>query len=82
MNAQDVCDALRRCLSESENDPRESATKIGVSWIILSAWLAGEAEPNKRILAQVAGFLRRFGYLLTFSHGPVAFELNFAASRE
>jgi hypothetical protein len=29
----------------------------------LSAWLAGEAEPPKRILARVAGFLRRFGYL-------------------
>jgi hypothetical protein len=29
----------------------------------LSAWLADEEEPHKRILARVAGFLRRFGYL-------------------
>jgi transcriptional regulator with XRE-family HTH domain len=63
MNAQDICDALRRYLSESEDDRREIATKIGISWSTLSAWLAGEAEPPKRILVRVAGFLRRFGYL-------------------
>ncbi len=63
MNAQDVTVGLRRYLSESEDDRREIATKIGVSWITLSAWLADEAEPHKRILARVAGFLRRFGYL-------------------
>ena len=63
MNAQDVIVGLRRYLSESEDDQREIATKIGVSWITLSAWLVGEAEPHKRILARVAGFLRRAGYL-------------------
>ena len=63
MNAQDLCDALRRYLSESEDDRREIATRIGISWSTLSAWLAGEAEPHKRILARVAGFLRRSGYL-------------------
>jgi transcriptional regulator with XRE-family HTH domain len=63
MNAQDICDALRRYLSESQDDRREIATKIGISWSTLSAWLAGEAEPPKRIVARVAGFLRRFGYL-------------------
>jgi transcriptional regulator with XRE-family HTH domain len=63
MNAQDICEALRRYLSESEHDPQEVATKIGVSWITLSAWLTGESEPHKRVLARVAGFLRRFGYL-------------------
>jgi hypothetical protein len=63
MNAQDICDALRRYLSESEVDRREIATKIGSSWITLSAWLAGEVEPPKSISARVAGFLRRSGYL-------------------
>jgi len=63
MNAPDICDALRRYLSESEDDQREMATKIGISWNTLSAWLAGEAEPPKGILARVAGFLRRSGYL-------------------
>jgi hypothetical protein len=47
MNAQDICDALRRYLSESEDDRREIATKIGIPRITLSAWLAGEAEPPK-----------------------------------
>ena len=63
MNAQDIGDALRRYLSESADDRREIATKIGISWITLSAWLSGEAEPPKNILARVAGFLRRAGYL-------------------
>ena len=63
MNAQDICDALRRYLSESEDDRREIATKIGISWSTLSAWITGEAEPPKLILARVAGFLRRSGYL-------------------
>ena len=63
MNAQDICDALRRYLSESEDDRREIATKIGISWSTLSAWLAGEAEPPKSMLARLAGFLRRAGYL-------------------
>ncbi len=56
MNAQDV-------LNESADDRRNIAAKIGISWITLSAWLAGEAEPPKSILARVAGFLRRSGYL-------------------
>jgi transcriptional regulator with XRE-family HTH domain len=63
MNAQDVVIGLRRYLSESEDDRHEIASKIGVSWITLSAWLTGESEPHKRVLARVAGFLRRFGYL-------------------
>jgi hypothetical protein len=63
MNAQDIVDALRRCLRESDDDRREIAAKIGISWITLSAWLADEEEPHKRILTRVAGFLRRFGYL-------------------
>ncbi len=63
MNAQDIVDALRRCLRESEDDRREIAAKIGISWITLSAWLTDEEEPHKRILARAAGFLRRFGSL-------------------
>src|SRR3982074_571734 len=49
MNAQDIVDALRRYLRESEDDRRETSTKIGISWITLSAWLADEGEPHKRI---------------------------------
>jgi hypothetical protein len=63
LNAQDIVDALRRYLRESTEDHREIATKIGIPWITLSAWLADEEQPQKRILVRVAGFLRRFGYL-------------------
>jgi hypothetical protein len=63
MDAQDIVNGLRRYLGESGDDCHEIATKIGISWIILSAWLTGEAEPHKRSVARVAGFLRRFGYL-------------------
>jgi hypothetical protein len=63
VNAQEVIYGLRRYLSESEDDHLTTATKIGISWITLSAWLAGEAEPHRRRFARVAGFLRRFGYL-------------------
>jgi hypothetical protein len=63
VNAQDICDALRRYLSESEDDRREIAAKVGISWITLSAWLAGETELPNSMLARVAGFLRRSGYL-------------------
>jgi hypothetical protein len=63
VNAQDICDALRRYLSESEDDRREIAAKVGISWITLSAWLADETELPNSVLARVAGFLRRSGYL-------------------
>jgi transcriptional regulator with XRE-family HTH domain len=69
-NAQEIGDALRRYLSESVDNRRQIATKIGISLITLSAWLAGEAEPPKGILAQVAGFLKRFGYLYRFRTNP------------
>jgi hypothetical protein len=37
MNTQDICDALRRYPSESEDDQRDIATKTGISWNTLSA---------------------------------------------
>jgi transcriptional regulator with XRE-family HTH domain len=60
---RDVLDALMRYVSESEHNQREVATKIGISCVTLADWFAGEAQPHKRTLAQVAGFLRRVGYL-------------------
>ena len=56
MNAQDICDALRRYLSESEDDQREMATKIGISWehlIGLARWRSGATQ---RHLSTGGGF--------------------------
>jgi hypothetical protein len=46
MNAQDICDALRRYLSESADDRRDIAAKIGISWITLSAWRSGATQKH------------------------------------
>jgi hypothetical protein len=62
-NPRDVLEALMRYVSESEDSEREVASKIGISCITLADFFAGEAQPHKRTLAQVAGFLRRVGYL-------------------
>jgi transcriptional regulator with XRE-family HTH domain len=63
MKAQDVLDAVKRYVSESEDSERQIAIKIGVSRATLYRWLADKAQPHKRRLAQVAGFLRRIGYI-------------------
>jgi hypothetical protein len=62
-NPRDVVDALMRYVSESAESQREVATKIGISCVTLADWFADKAQPHKRNLAQVAGFLRRIGYL-------------------
>ncbi|HZC35996.1 MAG TPA: helix-turn-helix transcriptional regulator [Chthoniobacterales bacterium] len=62
-NPQDVVDALFRYVSESAESQREVAKKIGISYATLADWFANQAQPHKRRLAQVAGFLRRVGYL-------------------
>ena len=62
-NSRDVLDALMRYLSESEDSQREVASKIGISCITLADFFTGEVQPHKQTLAQVAGFLRRVGYL-------------------
>src|SRR5262249_28883738 len=36
---------------------------LGIKRSILAGWLRGADPPQKRILARVAGFLRRVGYL-------------------
>lgn len=63
MKAQDVLDAVKRYVSESEESERRTAIKLGVSRVTLSRWLADKAQPHRRRLAQVAGFLRRIGYI-------------------
>jgi transcriptional regulator with XRE-family HTH domain len=63
INPRDVLLALKRCISESEDNERRTAAELGVSRVTLYRWLADKAEPHKRALLRVAGFLKRAGYL-------------------
>jgi transcriptional regulator with XRE-family HTH domain len=63
MKAKEVLDAVKRYVSESKDSERQIAIKLGVSRVTLYRWLADKAQPHKRRLAQVAGFLKRVGYI-------------------
>jgi len=41
----------------------QTATKLGVNRIMLNAWLGGRYRPQRCVLARLARFLRRVGYL-------------------
>jgi hypothetical protein len=60
---EDVLDALGRYIKESNQSDRETATKLGISRLTLKAWLRGADPPQRCLLARLAGFLRRVGYL-------------------
>jgi len=61
MTAEDVIKALGRYTSEQSD--RRTAAMLGVKRATLKAWLEGADPPQKCILARLAGFLRRVGYL-------------------
>ena len=61
MTAEDVLKALGRYTSEQSD--RRTAAMLGVKRATLKAWLEGADPPQKCILARLAGFLRRVGYL-------------------
>ena len=63
LKAQEVLDAVKRYVSESGDNERQIANKLGVSRVTLYRWLADKVQPHKRRLAQVAGLLRRIGYI-------------------
>ena len=63
LKAQEVLDAVKRYVSESGDNERQTAIKLGVSHVTLYRWLADKVQPHKRRLAQVAGLLRRIGYI-------------------
>ena len=63
MKAKEVLDAVKRYVSESKDSERQIASKLGVSRVTLYRWLADKAQPHKRRLAQVAGLLKRIGYI-------------------
>jgi hypothetical protein len=63
MTTEDVLKALGRYTKESNESDRRTAAILGIKRATLIAWLEGADPPQKRILARLAGFLRRVGYL-------------------
>ena len=63
MTTEDVLKALGRYRSESNENDRRTAALLGIKRATLIAWLQGTDPPQKPILARLAGFLRRVGYL-------------------
>jgi hypothetical protein len=63
LSTEEVLKALERYTEESRDSDRQTATKLGVNRMTLTAWLRGTAQPQRCMLARLAGFLRRVGYL-------------------
>jgi transcriptional regulator with XRE-family HTH domain len=63
MTTEDVLEALGRYMRESNESDRRTAAMLGIKRATLIAWLQGADPPQKCILARLAGFLRRVGYL-------------------
>jgi transcriptional regulator with XRE-family HTH domain len=63
MTTEEVLKALGRYTQESRETDRQTATKLGVKRMTLTAWLGGRDRPQRCMLARLAGFLRRVGYL-------------------
>ena len=63
MTTDEVLQALGRYSKESKQSDRKTATQLGISRMMLNDWLGGKDQPQKCVLARLAGFLRRVGYL-------------------
>jgi transcriptional regulator with XRE-family HTH domain len=63
MTTEEVLKALGRYKEESRESDRQTATKLGVKRMTMTAWLGGRDRPQRCMLARLAGFLRRVGYL-------------------
>jgi len=63
MTTEEVLKALGRYTEESRESDRQTATKLGVKRMTLTAWLGGRDRPQRCVLARLAGFLKRVGYL-------------------
>jgi hypothetical protein len=63
VTTKDVLDALDRYRTESSESDRQTVTKLGVNCLTLKAWLRGVDPPQRCLLARLAGFLKRVGYL-------------------
>ena len=63
ITTKDVLYALGRYRIESNESDRQTAARLGVNCLTLKAWLRGADSPQRCLLARLAGFLRRVGYL-------------------
>ena len=63
MTTEDVLKALGRYTRESNESDRRTAAMLGIKRATLRARLQDGDPPQKRMLARLAGFLRRVGYL-------------------
>jgi hypothetical protein len=63
LTTEDVLNALGRYTKESNQSDQQTAAKLGINRLTLNAWLRGAEPPQRCLLARVAGFLRRVGYL-------------------
>jgi transcriptional regulator with XRE-family HTH domain len=63
MTTDEVLQALDRYAKESNQSDRKMATQLGISRMMLSDWLRGKDQPQKCVLARLAGFLKGVGYL-------------------
>src|ERR1700757_1461017 len=62
VTTEDVLNALGRYTRESDESDRQTATKLGINRLTLKAWFRG-VVPQRCLVARLAGFLRRAGYL-------------------
>jgi hypothetical protein len=63
MTAAKVIEALCKYARDTDDTPRQIATRIGVPLKTLRTWLEDQAQPPKRLTIRLAGFLRRAGYI-------------------
>ena len=63
MTTENVVKALGRYTGEAKATDQQTARMLGIKRATLRAWLDGADPPQKRVLARLAGFLRRIGYL-------------------
>ena len=63
MSTEDILKAFGRYTKESNESDRRTAAMVGIRVATLRAWLQGAEPPQKHVLARLAGFLKRVGYL-------------------
>jgi transcriptional regulator with XRE-family HTH domain len=63
VTTEEVLNALGRYTKESHESDRQTAARLGINRLTLKAWLRGVVPPQRYLLARLAGFLRRVGYL-------------------
>jgi transcriptional regulator with XRE-family HTH domain len=63
MSTDEVLDAFERYTQESSDSDGQIATDLGIRRSTLKAWLSRQGSPDRCLIARLAGFLRRAGYL-------------------